>query len=85
VLTLEVRRTGESRKSEGLRPGMLKKDDGDTGGGDRGRDGGVMALYLDAPPAVAEPAPMMSENAPGLEFAGASMLPDDEVVIDWKR
>jgi hypothetical protein len=80
VLTLEVRRTGESRKSDGLRPGMLKKDDGDTGGGDRGRDGGVMALYLDAPPAVAE-----SENAPGLELAGASMLPDDDVVINWKR
>jgi hypothetical protein len=93
VLTLEVRRTGELRKSAGLNPpGMLKKDDGDTSGGDSGRDGGVMALYLDAPPAAAEPAPIMSvklvlanENAPGIEFAGASMLPDDEVVIDRKR
>jgi hypothetical protein len=93
VLTLEVRRTGESRKSAGLNSlGMLKKDDGDTEVGDSGRDGGVMALYLDAPPAAAEPAPIMSvklvlanENAPGSEFAGASMLPDDEVVIDRNR
>lgn len=64
---------------------MLKKDDGDTGGGDSGRDGGVMALYLDAPPAAAPMSVKLvlaNENAPGLPFAGASMLPDDEVVID---
>jgi hypothetical protein len=89
VLTLEVRRAGESRKSAGFSPpGMLKKDDGDTGGGDSGSDGGVMALYLDAPPATPADPPSTSvklvlanENDPGLEFAGASMLPDDEVVI----
>ena len=71
---------------------MLKKDEGDTGGGDSGRDGGVIALYLDAPPAAAAEPPSMSvklvlanENDPGLEFAGASMLPDDEVVIGEDR
>jgi hypothetical protein len=93
VLTLEVRRAGESRKSAGFRPpGMLKKDDGDSGGGDSGRDGGVMALYLDAPAAAAAELPSMSvklvranENDPGLVFAGASMLPDDEVVIGEDR
>ena len=93
MLTLEVRRAGESRKSAGFRPpGMLKKDEGDTGGGDSGRDGGVIALYLDAPPAAAAEPPSMSvklvlanENDPGLEFAGASMLPDDEVVIGEDR
>jgi hypothetical protein len=91
VLTLELKRAGESRKSAGLRPPglLLKKDDGD-----RGRDGGVMALYLDAPPAASVDPPSMSvklvlvlvlvlanANEPGLEFAGASMLPEDEVVI----
>jgi hypothetical protein len=87
VLTLELRSAGESRKSAGLRPSgmLLKKDDGD-----RGRDGGVMALYLDAPPAASADPPSMfvklvlvlaNENEPGLEFAGASMLPEDEVVI----
>ena len=90
MLTLELKRAGESRKSAGLRPpGMLlKKDDGV-----RGRDGGVMALYLDAPPAASADPPSMSvklvlanENDPGLEFAaGASMLPDDEVVIGERR
>lgn len=91
VLTLELKRAGESRKSAGLRPpGMLlKKDDGD-----RGRDGGVMALYLDAPPAAAFADPpsmsvklvLANENDPGLEFAaGASMLPEDEVVIGERR
>ena len=93
MLTLEVRRAGESRKSAGFRPpGMLKKDEGDTGGGDSGRDGGVMALYLDAPPAAAAEPPSMTvklvlanENDPGLEFAGASMLPDDDVVIGEDR
>jgi hypothetical protein len=87
LLTLELKRAGESRKSAGLRPpGMLlKKDDGVSG-----RDGGVMALYLDAPPAAASADPpsmsvklvLANENEPGLELAaGASMLPDDEVVI----
>jgi hypothetical protein len=82
LLTLELKRAGESRKSAGLRPpGMLlKKDDGV-----RGRDGGVMALYLDAPPA-ASALVLANENDPGLEFAaGASMLPEDEVVIGERR
>jgi len=87
VLTLELRSAGESRKSAGFRPPamLLKKDEA----GDRGRDGGVMALYLDASPAASADPPSMSvklvlanENDPGLEFAGASMLPEDEVVID---
>jgi hypothetical protein len=90
LLTLELKRAGESRKSAGLRPpGMLlKKDDGV-----RGRDGGVMVLYLDAPPAASADPPSMSvklvlanEKDPGLEFAaGASMLPEDEVVIGERR
>ena len=88
LLTLEVRSTGESRKSARFMPaGMLKKDDGDMSEGESGREGGVRALYPDAPPAAAEP-PSISvklalpkEKEPGLELVDVSTLPDDEVVI----
>lgn len=88
LLTLEVRSTGESRKSARFMPaGMLKKDDGDMSEGESGSEGGVRDLYPDAPPAAAEP-PSISvklafakEKEPGLELADVSTLPDDEVVI----
>jgi hypothetical protein len=90
VLTLEVRSTGEPRKSAWFMPiGLLKKDDGDTGGGESGSEGGVMALYLDTPPPPAPAFPprrsvklaLANENVPGRELADVSTLPDDEVVI----
>lgn len=56
VLTLEVRSTGEPRKSAWFMPiGLLKKDDGDTGGGESGRLGGCADLNLGTPPPTLAP------------------------------
>lgn len=46
ILTVEERRTGESKSSAGLSPAGMEKQEGDMGGGERGREGGVIDLNL---------------------------------------
>lgn len=44
-LTLEARRTGESKSAAGLRPeGIPKNEEGENGLGERGKEGGVLDL-----------------------------------------
>lgn len=68
MLTLGVRRTGESRNPED----MLKYDDGDAGGKE---DGGVMAMGIDS---LAPPLPpgenevLAKASATGPELASAA-------------
>jgi len=86
MLTLGVRRIGESRKPENA----LRNDDGDAGGCDSGRDGGGMALNLDspllsAPPEAGPPRKLAkelvaSESATGPELASVPKLPGVEVI-----
>lgn len=46
-LTLEARSTGESKSAAGLRPdGIPKKEEGEIGLGERGKEGGVIDLNL---------------------------------------
>jgi hypothetical protein len=91
MLTLGVRRIGESRKPENA----LRNDDGDAGGCDSGRDGGGMALNLDSPPLSAPPeagAPrklakelVANESATGPVFASVPKLPGVEVIGGGRR
>jgi len=87
MLTLGVRRIGESRKPESA----LRNDDGDAGGCDSGRDGGGMALNLDSPLLSAAPPEAgpprkpakelaANESATGPEFASVPKLPGVEVI-----
>jgi hypothetical protein len=46
-ITLEARSMGESKRAAGLRPeGIPKKEEGETGLGERGKEGGVIDLNL---------------------------------------
>ena len=94
MLTLGVRRIGESRKPENA----LRNDDGDACGCDgdacgcdSGRDGGGMALNLDSPLLSAAPPEAgpprkpakelaANESATGPEFASVPKLPGVEVI-----
>lgn len=61
LLTLVARRTGESNSSAGLSPaGIEKYDEGETAGGEMGREGGGIDLNFGTPPPIRSE--ILSEN-----------------------